>query len=587
MFFHNPLGLLALLGIPILIWLHKFVLAGERRDVSNIALWQDTERLKTEGVVRRKLPKTLVLLLEILALLALSLAIAGLDVRSESAYRHIGVVVDSSASMTGGARPPKDAWLDRLEELAAPDVRFSVVESGKRPNLLGGKPLSYTELQTHASTITHQQPFHSMVPSMELLSMAGVRPLHQLVISDREDVQHGRLLVTGDPVPNFGIVSAYWQVGDAPFFVIRRFASAQKINATLVSFDSIAALQANAAPTEGGTGGVVAENVLLDLTKAEEVPLNLPVSDQTVAVTLVLQSDDHQIDNQVTLIRPAKRAVSMRVLHDNINVQRAARRLQNVLPNVVATEKPTADITLMDTPYELARGMGLAIYAAGKEPQLQTRLVLDAFHPLLAGVDVGGLVWYAPVPPAGITQGGRVLLSSQTGVPLLWQRQNVLIMNVDLKRSNVLQHSLFPIVLQNLVELRNQQKGGLLRNNFRLGDSLTLQARPSWVGNPVMLTTPDKQQHVLDNLDGRLPIGDLEQLGIYTLSVTGNQQHFAVNLLDPEEGELRYRTEHAPMPEMIFGALEQRSEYSWIRWILILLAIIFLLLAWLLLRRAR
>lgn len=579
MFFHNPLGLLALLGIPLLIFLHKYVLAGERRDVSNLALWQDTERLRTEGAVRRKLPRTLVLLLEILALIALALAIAGLDVRSESAYRHVGVVVDSSASMSGGQRSPASEWLQRLRELDAADVRFSVVESGKRPNLLGGKPLAYNELTRYADAIKFDKPFHSMVPSLELLTMAGVQPLHQLVISDRDDVQHGRLLQVGDQQSNIGIVAAHWNSGGNPFFVVKRFADGQQVAARLLSYNSQDAL-VKQQPS-------AVEDVVLNLQAAEETPLNLPVADEAVAVRLVLQEDTHAVDNQVLLMRPNPRTLSLRVLHDNEQVQRSILKLKRVLPQLREVNDASADITITDAIYALRNGVGVAILNTGTTSQLRTGLVLDAFHPLLTGIDVGGLVWYAH--QTKLPDDVRVLLSSRDGTPLIWLQRNVLVINVDVGRSNVLQHSLFPILMQNLVEWRNQQKGGVVRNNYRLGEALSVAPAADWSDTSVSMIAPDQTQRTLafNNGTGMLTYGDLELAGLYQLKVGEEIYPISVNLLDGEEGELRYRKESDVMPEMEFGALAQNTEYSWIRWILMLIALLCLMLAWVLLRRTK
>ncbi len=105
MSFLAPLGLLALLALPVILILHMLRERRRRVVVPSLLLWQLMPR-KQEAQRRRRLPLTLLLLLHLLAaaLLALALARPQWSLSLFGGASHTAVVIDTSTSM--GAPAP-------------------------------------------------------------------------------------------------------------------------------------------------------------------------------------------------------------------------------------------------------------------------------------------------------------------------------------------------------------------------------------------------------------------------------------------------------------------------------------------------
>jgi hypothetical protein len=121
----TPLGLLALLTLPLIVLLHLMRERRRRVVVPSLLLWQLMPR-RQEAQRRRRLPLTLLLLLHLLAAALLALALARPQWLTSLLGReqHLAVIIDTSASMaapTGGvgAGSRLDAARDRALALVA------------------------------------------------------------------------------------------------------------------------------------------------------------------------------------------------------------------------------------------------------------------------------------------------------------------------------------------------------------------------------------------------------------------------------------------------------------------------------------
>ena len=102
-----PLGLLALIGIPLVILLHMRHTTPVERTVPTLRFWRQVAPAPTDDARWRKPPLTLLLILQLVAVGALGLALArpavadalaGLTQRTEP--RHLVLVLDGSTSMS-------------------------------------------------------------------------------------------------------------------------------------------------------------------------------------------------------------------------------------------------------------------------------------------------------------------------------------------------------------------------------------------------------------------------------------------------------------------------------------------------------
>lgn len=108
-----PLGLLALLALPVIIILHMLRERRRRVVVPSLLLWQQLPQQRAARR-RRRPPLTLLLLLHLLAaaLLGLALARPQWSLASFGAERHLALVIDTSASMAAPAPAFSGSRLD-------------------------------------------------------------------------------------------------------------------------------------------------------------------------------------------------------------------------------------------------------------------------------------------------------------------------------------------------------------------------------------------------------------------------------------------------------------------------------------------
>lgn len=98
-----PLGLLGLLTLPIIVLLHLLRERQRRVAVPSLLLWQNIPQTP-DGVRSRKLPLTLLLLLQLLIALMAGLALSRPQILGISGRgaQHTAIVIDTSASMLAG-----------------------------------------------------------------------------------------------------------------------------------------------------------------------------------------------------------------------------------------------------------------------------------------------------------------------------------------------------------------------------------------------------------------------------------------------------------------------------------------------------
>ena len=98
----HPLALLTALTIPALLAIYFLRNRFKRRTVTALFLWQSPNRPREGGTIFRRMHSSWMLLLEIIALAALTIAAANPRVLHSASQRPLIVILDNSASMLAG-----------------------------------------------------------------------------------------------------------------------------------------------------------------------------------------------------------------------------------------------------------------------------------------------------------------------------------------------------------------------------------------------------------------------------------------------------------------------------------------------------
>lgn len=543
MTFAYPLGLLGLLGLPVVLALHLFRERRRRAAVSHLGLWNFLEA-EVRGSRPRRIPITLLLLLDLLIALLLALAWArpqlALALPPQRA-RHLVILLDVSTSM--------------LAQDAAP-TRFAQAQ-GRAAELLQGLPpggaATLVTFGTGAQVIadTRQSGLQETLAALDALQAGetggDLRAALALGLARRDpDLPLEFHVLTDRSLADYRLAE------EAPFPHPLRwhFFGGEADNQALVDL-SVRLLPeggmqvlARAANYAGQTAG---RRLLLELDgdAVEEAALSIPprsaaaqvwsLDRQAEVVSVRLAgSDALPADDQAW--RPTRSGGGAQVLlvaDDPQPLQRALEALPGISLRVVSPEdyspSTPAGLTVLRgfLPERLPAGRVLVFdppsTARAVEPG--TPLQFPVPDERLAGVDFNGVRWERAyeLPPslAGLTPlvlaGGQPLLAAgQAG------SSQVVAVLADLGRGNFTRHPAFPVLVANLVFAPGQ---GLLPETLYTGQPLPL---PAEAQAPLLRLTPagagstvTGAQSVTFNSGRPAQWDDTLQPGVYTLTIDG------------------------------------------------------------------
>ena len=194
--FANPWGLLGLLALPAVVWLHLYRVRFPPLAVGGLFLWDDAVRRPAGGRTRDRLKSTASLWLELLAALLLGLLLGDPRVSWETTAPHLVAVLDGSASMGATVEPGGDpaatfraAALDvlanRARRLGGGTV-LTVIETGDRPRVIGGPRRPWRAALADLPREAPSHPRHGFAASLDLAARLAADGGSVLLLTDRD-----------------------------------------------------------------------------------------------------------------------------------------------------------------------------------------------------------------------------------------------------------------------------------------------------------------------------------------------------------------------------------------------------------------
>jgi hypothetical protein len=483
MMFMTPLGLLALLAIPVIVAIHLFRRRFPVRTVAGLFLWRSLRQVPEGGGRISRLPVTTSLLLECLVALALALILAGARLSSAGVSRHLVVLLDDSASMAAiNARgeSARDRAVQRVMaevDRLGPGGRVTLVRSGDRPSVLIGPAALALEARPALEAWKPEARHHSLVLGIRLARELAGRSGSLMALSDvtagsREqgDFEGHLWASVGEALPNVGITAA------------QRTISPDEGRGTLtLTLGNYSDSPARARVTvRAGETSVLTRDVSAP-PGISSLVLPLPPGLPTVRVGL---SEDALLrDNEVVLAEPRPQVVGVENrLPEGRGRQALIKALAAIsgVTNAESGHLVFAEAAGLDRPaspgvWRAGFGAPPAGWLAKGEPgDFVGPFLLEKRHPLLLGTTLGGVVWPGAVPLApGLVHplasaGDRVLIgmaAASTGTS-----EPAMLFNLDLERTNLIRSPDWPILISNLVEMRRGNLPGPERWDYRVGE---------------------------------------------------------------------------------------------------------------------
>lgn len=497
--FSTPLGLLALLALPAILFLHLFRRRFEERRVAGLFLFAPDALPTRAGRTRTRLLQTPSLWLELLAALCLALLLSGFHVGVSTRRAHRVLVLDDSASMgavVGGssaadrARREAQALLADLDD----DALVTVLLTGTRPEVLAG-PRAPKGLAAQAlEAWSPGRPTHDASPALALgldLAEDGDAPVF---LTDREDpapppaYRHVGVGVKGANAAILGarriLVGTAGRLDERVFVDVSLFGPTP--HATTVRLEAWAG---------GETREIAREDVTLEPSRTLRLAFRVPRTEAALRVRL---GDDALARDNEALLLPDQRAV-VRVAVDLPDDVRAALRLDDVLravggarvveangnANGAANGDAVPDLAFVlepglepgrtpEAPIEVVVRPSSETLDAWVGPYLlERRRVIggDDGRPLLAGVSLEGVIWSAgdEAPP------GLPLVLAGDAVLLAEERDGARVrlhLNLLPTRSNLAASPDWPILVSNLLDAARRRLPGPRQVNVTLGEEI-------------------------------------------------------------------------------------------------------------------
>lgn len=563
MTFLLPIGLLALLSLPIIILLHLIRERRRRVAVPSLLLWRDLPRTRA-GERPRVLPLTLLLLLHLLVAGLLGLALARPQILSALGSRteQVAIVLDLSTSM--GARSGTGTRLDAARERARALLRG--LPSGGRAALIGAGARARVlavagagDLALLDAALAQAQPGGTGTAMDEALTLAAgaldpQRPGTIVVLTD------GSL---PPPTPRGLPVEVEWQSVGANeanravvSFAVRPLGATLQVYARIANYDSLG---------YRGQARLYADEQLIDtrdltIDGEHESEQTWRISSGPATLRLELDGRDALAADDVARLNVAgPRALRVVLVSaEPDTLKRALQAVPGVTVEVLdpqtyagaGVQQRAADLTVLDgtMPQELPQSALLAINPPPGNGLLQvadtTRAVsnvaLTAHSDLLAGLSFGG-VDFGPAPVVTAPAWAETLLEAD-GLPLILRGHDgaravgVWAFNPD--QGNLHTRLAFPLLVARTVR---DLAPGPLPDALLAGATLTLH--PSARASTVQITTPERQTFSRP-VSPTLTLDELTQPGWYRVVEQGSggtlfDGQLAVNAGSPLESDLR------------------------------------------------
>lgn len=493
-----PLGLLALIGVPVVVLLHMRNTTPVARPVPTLRFWPAAEPERTERARLRRPPLSVLLLLQLLVvgLIAAGLtrpatarSLAGLDLRA--APQHLIVLLDGSTSMSavdanaGSSRyeAGRARALEEVQDLREGDIATLVVLGTRTVTIEATDSGGFATLRdrlaalpqpggradlTAALTLTKDLLLPDLTDRVLLISDGALTADPGVVAALGAPVSEVRLGGTtggdGGPTANAAVtdLSARATPGNP---------GRQQLYARIANFSPTPLT----APVVLTTDGIEAARRDVELPadgSAVELVWTLPAGVRDVEVVIETR-DALPADDRASLILKQETNLALDILLVS-DAPRALQRALEVLPGAQVTTEGTGSPTLasVGATYDLVvfeqatppptlpdaallfvqpPAAGGAFTVIGQMPA-PTVTSVAADDPLLEGVDLAGLT-FAETPVYALTGDQEVVVGAETG-PLLFRgtidgRPSVTFA-FDLNRSNIGQRVAFPILIANV-----------------------------------------------------------------------------------------------------------------------------------------
>ncbi len=579
--FGNPLGLLALLGIPAVLAIHFLQRKAKELPVSTLFLLEHTRREAVGGRRIERLVPSIPLWMQLLAVLILAWFLSEPRYPREGSVQRIAVVVDSSASMAVFKQAAADKVLQAVPLLkgSASEVSLTVLESvPERPRLHAG-----TSTEGLAEALEAWQPRDGPVDPTQALRLA------RSLVSPEGSVVYVTDTPSATPLPFDALEIAVGEAIDNVGFTgvsFTREEGALIWKAMVRNHGkSMAERTWSVISREGAS-----EARVLRMEPGSITTLQAAFPEGATQLRVVLSADRFTLDDVLPLVAPQPKPLVV-FNASPASIQDLSGRLIRALESAQpGNDAASADLSITAyNPLDPSPPSGNCVVFVEDETRtgawLKGGIIAEA-HPLMDGLNWQSLLVRETIPLE--QKPGDLVLLRQEQRPLILLREagqaKQLLFNFDPALSNLEKQPAFIVLLHRFAERIRSAKIAPVSANLETGQALTIAAAP---GLPLSLRATDIEGRELPAPKGGVRRA-ISSPGFMSVNQGDTRLlDAAVHFGDPREADFRLCAASDMTPGGGAGAIERHTKKDplWRAWILALIAC--LLVSWRFIRGGR
>jgi Ca-activated chloride channel family protein len=568
MSFLSPLAFAAFaLTVPLVLLYFLKVRRRERR-VSSLLLWGSELRDREASAFFQRLQRDPLLILQVLALLALSVALArpALTVMGLGAQKVV-VVLDTSASMK--ARDVTPSRFDAVKAQAiglvshlGEGAEVMVIEAGVQPRVAAA--LSRDRERAMAAirgTYAHDLP-HRLVEAVRTArALVGDDPRAQIHVFTDGAYDFPSSPDLKDPrVRWVGVGRGGQNVGITNLAVRKNYYGTFDYQAFVSLVNYTPETQTFSFRLEVGDATLAEKPVTLEPSVRRSLVVPFSHTGGGTVVARLSVSDDLDADNVAWAVLPPPRKIKVALVSPgNLFLEKVLKTDPQVEVDVKTPDQyqggmGEADVVVIDSFNPPKVGPGRFVFVNGVPSDVPIEMLgrmerptimdWDRNHPVMRHVEFAKVAIEDAIRMRPLAA-GRSLVEAVSG-PLLYALEETdrkaVFIGFDLFKTDFPLRVAFPVILSN--SLRWLHPAGLDQASLQLAAGQPILLPVEHGVNTVTVTTPRGRAVKAQVTRGVVSFTETDEVGVYTVSTAKGDLRIAVNLMDADESNVSPR----PLP---------------------------------------
>ncbi len=538
--FFTPWFFLLLLSIPILIIIYKLKNKHKVLIVSSLFLWQNQTVSKKGGTVFKQLPLPLLFFIELLIFILIGFAAATPFILSKDKAYPLWIILDDSYSMRAGDKNSAKskgelAIIKEVNRINGRTVRF--ILAGSDINTIGGDIKSNEELKKIFSQWKCASIKSSLVESIGFVKQLGGNISTIMVITDQPPLDnkliHNNVLWKsfGKSTSNIAFVNVArtsYQDKERCLFEIANISTEPR----QIKFKTLYSLN--------GVEQKSMKILTMQANETKKIIMSIPYKSSALFATL--DDDELDIDNSIVVLPNRGKPITIKLDFANEQFKGLVEKaIKSINKTINVTENPQLLFTDKQFPPKVTENLDwIYQFIIDKKPTPYVGpFIQNKSHPLLNGIDMGGIIWASgkneKIEGNPIISAGSIPLLTDIKKP---HGQHHILLRFNPDYSNLHNTPNWPILIWNAINWRLSTSPGIRKFNYRLGENIDIITD---LNNSKQTTfsiiKPDKTTINFNKSIEKFRYNP-KQIGIYQVNDEDVNYKFTVNPLSFQESNL-------------------------------------------------